>query len=197
MSWAHHRSRLEAIGVGPRMLAAIRSLYSGALFMRAGGTAGPPLLQQNGVRQGCPGSPTPFGIFFDDLHGHSDLLGFRWAQEDGWPPWCMLMMLCCYLGRPPDSKPFWLHSFCQALGLTISPSTTEVVVLASMAQLLAHGILGSMCCPSLPPSGTWASCSMSLAAYRQLLQKWQGCNSPFERQAQGFHKQQVFDEAPV
>ena len=66
-------ARLEAIGVTPRMLAAIRSLYSsGELSMRVGGTAGPSLLQQNGVRQGCPLSPTLFGIFFDGLHNHLD-----------------------------------------------------------------------------------------------------------------------------
>ena len=44
-----------------------------------------------------------------------------WAQGDRCPPWCMLRMLCCYLGRPPDSIPFCMHSFCQALGLTFSP----------------------------------------------------------------------------
>ena len=66
-------ARLEATGVRPRMLAAIRSLYSsGALSMRVGGTAGATLLQQNGVRQRCPLSPTHFGIFFDGLHGHLD-----------------------------------------------------------------------------------------------------------------------------
>ena len=40
-----------------------------------GGAAGPPLAQQNGVRLGCPLSPTYptlFGIFFDDLHAHLD-----------------------------------------------------------------------------------------------------------------------------
>ena len=34
--------------------------------------AGPSLLQQNGVWQGCPLSPTLFGILFDSMHGHLD-----------------------------------------------------------------------------------------------------------------------------
>ena len=64
-------ARLEGIGVGPKILAAIKSLYaSGTLFMKIGGAAGPSLVQQNGVRQGCPLRPTLFGIFFDGLHGH-------------------------------------------------------------------------------------------------------------------------------
>ena len=65
--------RLRLIGVGPRMLAAIQSLYaSDTLAMKVGGTAGAPLAQQNGVGQGCPLSPTLFGIFFDGLHTHLD-----------------------------------------------------------------------------------------------------------------------------
>ena len=68
-----HWARLEGIGLGPKMLAAIKSLYaSGTLSMKVGGAAGPSLVQQNGVRQGCPLSPTLFSIFFDGLHGHLD-----------------------------------------------------------------------------------------------------------------------------
>ena len=56
--------------MGPKMLAAIKSLYaSGTLSMKVGGAAGSSIVQQNGVRQGCPLSPTFFGIFFDGLHG--------------------------------------------------------------------------------------------------------------------------------
>lgn len=63
--------KLESIGVGPRMLAAIKSLYSsGTLSMKVAGTAGGPRIQQMGVRQGCPLSPTLFGLFFDGLHDH-------------------------------------------------------------------------------------------------------------------------------
>ena len=64
-------SKLESIGVGPRMLAAFQSLYSiGMLSMKVAGTAGQPQSQQMGVRQGCPLSPMLFEIFFDGLHDH-------------------------------------------------------------------------------------------------------------------------------
>ena len=53
------------------MLAASQSLYaSGTLFIKVGGTAGRPQVQQMRVRQGCPLSPTLFGLFFDGLHEH-------------------------------------------------------------------------------------------------------------------------------
>ena len=53
------------------MPAPIRSLYSSGTFsMKVAGTAGEPRIQQMGVRQGCPLSPTLFGLSFDGLHDH-------------------------------------------------------------------------------------------------------------------------------
>ncbi len=64
-------ARLTSSGVSSRMLAAVKSPYAGGtLAMKIAGTAGPPAIQQMGVRQGCPLSPTLFGIFFDGLHDH-------------------------------------------------------------------------------------------------------------------------------
>ncbi len=72
--------RLRQIGVSPRMLAAVQSLYAtGTLAMNIDGTAGQPAVQHMGVRQGCPLSPTLFGIFFDGLH---DFL-LAWAPAVG------------------------------------------------------------------------------------------------------------------
>ena len=43
-------AQLEGIRVGPKMLAAIKSLYAGGtLSMKVGGAAGPSLVQQNGL----------------------------------------------------------------------------------------------------------------------------------------------------
>ena len=51
------------IGVDGRTLTAIKFLYgSGTLSMKISGTAGDPKVQPLGVRQGCPLSPTLFGI---------------------------------------------------------------------------------------------------------------------------------------
>ena len=66
-------ARLQQIGVGTQMLAAIQSLYSSStLSMKPGVTAVQPCLQQNGFLQDCALSPTLFGIFFDCLHAHLD-----------------------------------------------------------------------------------------------------------------------------
>ncbi len=73
--------RLRQIGVSPRMLpVAVQSLYAtGTLAMKIDGAAGQPAVQHMWVRQGCPLSPTLFGIFFDGLH---DFL-LAWAPAVG------------------------------------------------------------------------------------------------------------------
>ena len=51
------------------MLAAVKSLYAtSSLAVKVGGRVGSPLPSQTGVKQGCPLSPTLFGLFLDGLH---------------------------------------------------------------------------------------------------------------------------------
>ena len=163
------------IGVGPRMLAAIQSLYaSGTLAMKVGGTAGAPLAQQNGVRQGYPLSPTLFGIFFDGLHAHLDhtaphagvqLGSGRWVSSLVYADDVVLMSWSAVgLQQLLDG----MHGFCQNLGLIIRPTKTEVVVFnghsSDSACRRAHS--AQICHLQAP-----GPCSMSLAA---CLMPWPG-----------------------
>jgi len=60
---------LRRLGIQGKMLAAIRSLYSGCtVSVKVNGRTGKSLPSQSGVKQGCPLSPTLFGLFADGLH---------------------------------------------------------------------------------------------------------------------------------
>ena len=107
------------------MLAAIRSLYSsGALSMRVGGTTGPPVLQQDGVRQGCSPSPALFGIFFDGLHSHLDSIAPHVGVQLGSGRWVSSLactdddVLLSWMSARLQSLLDSMNSFCQALGLS-------------------------------------------------------------------------------
>ena len=128
-------ARLEGIGVGPKMLAAINSLYaSGTLSMKVGAAAGPSLAQQNGVRQGCPLSPTLFGIFFDGLNGHLDRSLPHAGLQLGSGRWMSALVyaddvvLLSWTAAGLQDLLNSMHAFCLNLRLTISPSKTEVVI---------------------------------------------------------------------
>lgn len=62
---------LQRLGIHGEMLGAIQSLYSNCtVTMKVGGRCGPRLPSRVGVKQGCPLSPTLFGLFMDGLHRH-------------------------------------------------------------------------------------------------------------------------------
>ena len=128
--------RLAGLGVQGRMLAAIQSLYaSGSLSMKIGGTAGRPQVQQMGVRQGCPLSPTLFGLFFDGLHEHLSVLapapGLLLGSGRRVPFLCyaddvvLLSDSSAGLQRLIDG----MHHFCSVFDLVISVAKTQLVVL--------------------------------------------------------------------
>ena len=128
-------STLKSIGVGPRMLAAIQSLYSSeTLSLKVADTAGQPRAQLMGVRQGCPLSPTLFGIFFDRLHDHLQSCAPMAGMQLGSGRWLLSLVYTddvVLLSWSPSGLQLLLDSmngFCPGLGLVISPTETEVVI---------------------------------------------------------------------
>ena len=121
--------------MGPRMLAAIKSLYSSrALSMKVAGRAGPPRLQRTGARQGCPLSPTLFGLFFDGLHDHlhscAPAAGIQ-LRSGKWVTSLVYADDVVQLSWSASGLQLLLDSmnhFCLGMGLVISPTKTEVVV---------------------------------------------------------------------
>ena len=179
--------------MGPKMLAAIKSLYaSGTLSMKVGGAAGPSLVQQNGVRQGCPLSPTLFGIFFDDLHGHLDCSSPHAGLQLGSGRWVSALVyaddvvLLSWTAAGLQDLLDSMHAFCFSLGLTLSPSKTEVVVFNGSSSDTWH--VGQHVLPrsaSLKYLGIVFHESGGMTEALARLAEWQRGGSPLVCQAQG------------
>ena len=148
-------ARLRHVGVCGPMLAAIQSLYAtGTISMKVGGTAGEPKVQQMGVRQGCPLSPTLFGIFFDGLHDHFRTVcpsgGLQLGSGRRVPFLCYAddVVLLSESGPGLQQLIDGMHAFCCSAGLTISIAKSEVVVFHGTST----GRVWSVCGRPLPQS---------------------------------------------
>ena len=126
---------LQRLGVHGQMLAAVQALYAHAQYaIHVGGRRGVSVESSCGVKQGCPLSPTLFGLLLDGLH---------WALLDGAPG--AAPQLCC--GRPvPDlgyaddfcllgTSPAHLqrlldvaHAFLTGVAMELSVDKTKVLV---------------------------------------------------------------------
>ena len=105
-------ARLEGIGVGPKMLAAIKSLYaSGTLSMKVGGTAGPSLVQQMGCGRAAlsalPCSTSSLMACMAIWIAACRMLGCSWALADGCQLSCTPTMLSCRPGQLLGYRTFW------------------------------------------------------------------------------------------
>ncbi len=139
------------------MLAAIRSVYAGSTLAvhiditasSAAASLGSSAVQQVGVQQGCPLSPTLFGSFFVGLHDHLmqhaptlvlQLDCGRWVSSLAYADDAVLLF---YSGQSQQALIDSTRTFCANKvdkGLTISPTKTEVVVIVAF-----HG----------PAAGSW------------------------------------------
>ena len=109
-------------------------ILSLSLSMTVAGTAGEPRIQQMVVRQGCPLSPTLFGLFLNGLHDHLhscasasgiQLRSGRWVASLVYADDVVLLSWSASgLQLLLDS----MNLFCVGLGLVISTTKTEVVV---------------------------------------------------------------------
>ena len=139
---------LQRLGVHGSMLAAVQSLYNGGTMrMKISGRAGASGTARVGVRQGCPLSPTLFGIFFDDLHARLladcptaglDCQGLSVPALFYADDVVLLSDTASGLQQLLDS----MQGFCLASGLTISIPKTEVVVFGGGHHACAWAVAG-------------------------------------------------------
>ena len=158
---------LQRKGVHDKVLAAIQPLYSGGtMSMKICGRAGATGTAQVGVRQGCPLSPTLFGLFFDDLHSRlqSDCpsagVGCRRTRIPSLfyaDDVALLSASAQGLQQLLDS----MQSFCAANGLTISIPKTEIVVFGGGHHDCVWKVAGQHLKRS--KSFTWVCCFMRTA----------------------------------
>ncbi len=125
---------LGRLGIHGRMLKAIQSLYATSrLAVKIGGRVGTSVPSLTGVKQGCPLSPTLFGLFMDGLHRyiavHCPHLGP--ALSDGTRVSNLqyaddVTLLAC---DPAHLQTLIECSvaFCKAVGLRLSPAKTSII----------------------------------------------------------------------
>ena len=117
------------------MLAALQSLYADAQYaIHVGGRRGVALRSGCGVKQGCPLSPTLFGLLLDGLHAAllADAPGAgprlqcgRLVPDLGYADdFCLLAASASDLQRLLDAA----HAFLSAVGMEVSAEKTCVLV---------------------------------------------------------------------
>ena len=125
---------LERLGVHGPLLAAIRSLYSNAEYaVRAGNRRGPGVQSECGVKQGCPLSPTLFGLLLDGLHwallagapgAAPQLACGRLVPDLGYADdFCLLATSAAGLQRLLDTA----YGFLNSIGMELSVAKTKVM----------------------------------------------------------------------
>ena len=129
--------------------------------LSAGGNCSEPLAEHVGSRQvtilqnwsaaKCPLSHNVFGVFFDGLHGPpASAVPHAGVRLGSGRRVSSLVYADAVVLLSWMSNLFWIA--CPAFARrSASPSAPPIQSLwSAMAQLVAHGMLDNMCCPSLP-----------------------------------------------
>jgi exonuclease III len=130
--------RLHSLGVRGRMLGAVQALYAGAkLAIKVEGRVGEAANTHTGVRQGCPLSPTLFGVFIDALEpwllDQAPGVGVPLQTRRGVLRFLSTLMyaddIALLAVRPSGLQQLIDHlvSFCTYTGLAISLAKTKVM----------------------------------------------------------------------
>ena len=126
---------LQRLGIHGSMLAAIQSLYHDTeISININGRTGKPIYSRTGVKQGCPLSPTLFGLFADGLHRYlrqccphvgPALADGRLVPDLGYADDFLLLALSAEgVQQLLDST----GNFCASMGMIISVPKTKVIV---------------------------------------------------------------------
>ena len=131
---------LERLGIEGQMLAAVKSLYANnTIAIKIGSQVGRSLPTCTGLKQGCPLSPTLFGLFSDGLHRHLQLrcpevgpqlyCGTRVRDLGYADDFALLATTPAGLQKLIDAT----QEFCVQTGMVICPDKTKVVVFSAGA----------------------------------------------------------------
>ena len=154
---------LRRLGVDGRTLGALQSLYANAtVAMKIGDRTGQSLPSRTGLKQGCPLSPTLFGLFSDGLHRH--LLqrcpgvgprlrcGTRVPDLGYADDFALLAYTPADLQRLVDAA----AEFCEQTGMLISADKSKVLPSLTASQDLISGIVLAQPLSGSNNFGTWA-----------------------------------------
>ena len=143
---------LQRLGVHGRMLAALQSLYEGSTVrLNITGKLGGPHLSRTGLKQGCPISPTLFGLFIDGLHRY---LKARCPEEgihvDGGDKVTVLgyaddFVLLAVSAEGLQQLIDATADYCVAIGMAISVPKTKTMVFTDAVAQHASGVAMATC----------------------------------------------------
>ncbi|WP_176691521.1 reverse transcriptase domain-containing protein [Enterobacter cloacae complex sp. GF14B] len=137
--------RLQEMGIPTELILGIMALYK-SVIGHVGTSKGLSTLIHStiGVKQGCPLSPTLFGMYVDEVSDYIDRDGDRGAQLAG--TWIPLLLYADDIVLISDSPKGMqqhldaLHSFAKDSGLSVNLGKTKVMVFNTTPQWVRRSV---------------------------------------------------------